>query len=73
MIKKKKTTVLQGEETMRVWKYAVSAAPEAPKTAPILFTGNLLCLSLHKAVARCFLLGFLCPLSYKSNNECLHQ
>ena len=38
---------------MRVWKYAASAAPEAPKTAPILFTGNI-CDCLRNAAAAGF-------------------
>lgn len=38
---------------MRRWKYAVSAAPEAPKTAPILFTGDI-CDCLRNAAAAGF-------------------
>ena len=38
---------------MKNWKYAVSAAPAAPKTAPILLTGDI-CDCLRKAAA----LGF---------------
>lgn len=38
---------------MNIWKYAASAAPEAPKTAPILLTGDI-CDCLRKAAA----LGF---------------
>lgn len=33
---------------MKTWKYVVAAAPEAPKTAPILLTGNI-CDCLQKA------------------------
>jgi len=35
---------------MNAWKYAVSAAPEAPKTAPILLTGEI-CECLQRAAA----------------------